>query len=689
MTGSLAQPVPLPDPPGAPAALAAVLDQLTSAGYAAGLAVHLLEPAAVVSGWQGADAGVAAAEVAAATGVAVELHDAVSAARARLGEHHEVWLDVLARVATLREEQRAEFAAAGSRLAGLAGPAIEQGSPLLTDLRAAALVEEVAAAEAARAAEHRALLAALDDDAVATVRALAGATVPLGGTGRPGAVPAVTLHLAERLPGWGEAALTALGVQAAGELTGRLTGAELDSAAARWSVWTSAPAFTDAVLGRLDADGVSWLLTVLGGRAGADDEALGGFLAATVATVAATGGRGAEVLGGVRLDPFDPDAAVDVVAVGMGIVLTGALAQGRAAGTARIAATWGRQVLAREAAQGVSAPARTTPASPDPAAAVLAVVAAAEDPSAAAQLLHSAAAWTTLLAHPWPAGAADLAAVVGLAAGAPTADRVAHAGLQALGQGLAPGTAERVVLDPGTLDAVGGPLAALVGEQVGVVVELLERATVSTPADALRPEADAALLPAAEAVLRGLAHLLADAGWADVVTVALAGALASGVPASGVLPSAAAVAGGYVAVQEHAQRMRYALDLSRAQERAVDAQIVWTLGVTVPAQAWRRPVGQVGGEVLDVIADLVGADGEVDLGPDTGRVRTAADAERWVLDVIGPSRAGDGSVEAAARRGFAQIHGLLGQWRLPGPSLLDRVDDLREPDVPDRPRPGR
>jgi len=678
VTALLAPPVPLPDPPGHPAALAAVVDQLTSAGYAAGLTVHLLGPAVAVIGWQGADAGVAATEVAAATAVAAELHAVLSTARTRLGEHREVWLGVLARISTLREEQRAEYAAAGPRLAALVGPAIEQGGPLPTDPRAGALVDSVAAADADRAAEHRALVAALEEDAAATVRALAAATVRWGGTGRPGAVPAVTLHLAQRLPGWGAAALTALGVQAAGELTGRPTGGELDAAAARWSAWTSAPAFADAVLGRLDADGVTWLLTVLGGRAGTDDEALGGFLAATVATASAAGGRGAAVLGGVQLDPGDPDATVDVVAVGMGLVLTGALVRGRAADTAGLAATWGRQVLARETTQGASATARTAPTSPDPATAALGVLVAARDGAAAARLLASVPAWTALLAHPWPAGAVDLAAVVGLAAGAPTADRVAGAGLQALGQGLAPGTSSRVVLDPGTLGEVGGQLAALVGEQVQVVVELLERAAVRTPGEALRPPADAALAPEVDAGLRGLAHLLVETDRAEVVTEAMAGALTANA-----LPSAAAVAGGYVAVREHAQRMRRVLDLSRAQEQAVDAQIVWTIGVAGPAGLLPGPAGELGGEALDVVAGLVGADGEVDLGPDGGRVRTAADAEQWSRETLGHRPAGDGSMGAAARNGFAQVQGGLGRWRPPVLSALDRIDDSWTPDVPD------
>jgi len=104
VTLTLPGPVDLPEPPGSPDALGSVVDQLASAGYAAGLTVHLLEPATVLSGWQGADATVAAAEVGAALAVAADLHEALSTARGRLGDHLELWLAVRARVAHLRDD---------------------------------------------------------------------------------------------------------------------------------------------------------------------------------------------------------------------------------------------------------------------------------------------------------------------------------------------------------------------------------------------------------------------------------------------------------------------------------------------------------------------------------------------------------------------------------------------------------
>ena len=84
MTPTLPTPLPLPAPPGSAAALGAVVEQLTSAGWAAGLTAHLLEPAGVLAGWQGDDAVAAAAEVGAALAVATDLHEAVDAGRARL-----------------------------------------------------------------------------------------------------------------------------------------------------------------------------------------------------------------------------------------------------------------------------------------------------------------------------------------------------------------------------------------------------------------------------------------------------------------------------------------------------------------------------------------------------------------------------------------------------------------------------
>ncbi|WP_299952434.1 hypothetical protein [uncultured Modestobacter sp.] len=675
MNGLLSAPAPLPDPPGSPAALDELVAQVTTAGHAAGMTVHLLGPAGVVPGWQGADAAAAAVEVAAATAVAGELHVALVSAWTRLGEHQEVWQRVLARVATLREEQRADFADAGARIALLVGPALENGDPGPGEAAARALAGTVAAADDARACEHRALLAALEDDAEDTARLLAAALGPLGGDVRPGGVARLTARLAARLPGWGEAALADLGGQAAEELSGRLTAAELEAAAGRWAAYAEVPAFVDELLDRLGADGVGWLLTVLGSRAaGAEDDALTALLATVVATATASGGRGVDVLAAVRLDRDDPDGTVDLAGIAMGLVLGRVAAGHGATAAAGLAVGWGRQLLDREAAMGAGATARTTATLPDPLVSVLRVVVDGGDPSAAARLLGSARSWSTLTSRSWPDGGADLAAAVGLAAGAPTAGQVAEAGLVALGEGLAPGSTARVLVDPEVLQVVGVPLAALVAGQPDVVVPLLAAAS-SGVSGALSPEGDAAL--------RGLAHLLTDAARDEVVTTALAAALAGGAAGA----AAPAVAGGHVAVQEHAQRLGYALVYSRALSRAVDVQMIWTFGVDLPATALARGrAGEVVGAVVDGAAELLDADGEVDLGPDLGRVRTAADAERWAVQALGATADGV-PVGAGARGGFTSALQTLGTVSPSAPGPLDWVDDLTQPDRGDRDRP--
>ena len=180
----LPEPVALPGPPGSPRSRLVVLEDLSSVAFAAGTVVHLLEPAAVLHGWQGADAAVAGAEVAAATGVAEHLHAALTAAVAALSSHAETWQLVERRLDELRRQQEQQFADALPRLARAAGP-LDLGGTVLPP-EAAALLHEVAAVESARAAEHRALLAGLTEDAERTAGLLGAATAPFGGTGRPG-----------------------------------------------------------------------------------------------------------------------------------------------------------------------------------------------------------------------------------------------------------------------------------------------------------------------------------------------------------------------------------------------------------------------------------------------------------------------------------------------------------------------
>ena len=661
MTAVLPVPVPLPDPPGSAAGLVTAVGRLTVAASSAGLLCHLLEPAAVLRGWRGADATVAGAEVTAAREVATTLHGAVTVALARLEAHGEAWLLVERRLAVLRQRQAGQFAAAGHRLATLLGPlAALTGGPAPPG--AGALIAEVVADEATRTAEHRALLADLADDAHQSAALLAEAGSALGGAGLPGDATRVTVRLAAVLPGWGDQVMTGLGRVAADDLTGPGDLAAVTSAAARYAPYADVPAFAAAMAGRLGPGGTSYLLALLGSVAGTGaGDALAALLArACAAATPAAAGRGRPALPAVEelLGPGDSDAGADVVAVGMGAVLA---APGVGAG---LAASWGRAVLERERAQGAGAVDRTTATLPDPVDAALRVLVRAGDAAAAADLLRSPAAWGAALARDWPDGGAALAAVIGLGAGAPGGAGSAQAGLEALGEGLAPGSDTAAVdvrhLLPAVRDALGGLVAARVDAVAAILV----------PA-----AAGADLGVAADAGLRGLGLLLSEPGQDDLVTGALVAAVREGAVGGAAGASSGEVVGAYVAVQEYGERVRHALDCSRERADAVDRQLNWTIWVTLPSLAVRGPTRELVGGLEDVAARAFRADGTVVVPRDTGRVRTADDAARLAGAVV----VGGGD---AGRAGFRRTTASLGV-----PGVPDVTSPLDGVDPPDR-RPG-
>jgi hypothetical protein len=180
----------------------------------------------------------------------------------------------------------------------------------------------------------------------------------------------------------------------------------------------------------------------------------------------------------------------------------------------------------------------------------------------------------------------------------------------------------------------------------------------------------------ADTALRGLGYLVSDAAAAEELDAAVTGALRDGVAGT----FAAQVAGAHVAVLEYGQRLRYALDWSQAQSRAVDAQIVWALGVSGPVALLPRGVGDVASGVATVLADVVDADGDVEIGPDRARVRTGDDAATFATGALGPAAA------PGARAGFDRAGELLGDLGGPQDSLLDRLTDLGTPDPSRRPR---
>jgi hypothetical protein len=414
------------------------------------------------------------------------------------------------------------------------------------------------------------------------------------------------------------------------------------------------------------------LLSVLSGLAGTgEEEPLAALLASTLgAAHGLPGGRGDQVLSAVRLDPDDPDGAVDGLAVAMGMVLA---APGAGAG---LAAAWGRQMLAREAAQGAPAGATATGGAllPDAVDAALAVLARSGDTAAAARLLDDPVVWTTLLSRPGLGDTSSLAEVVRLAAAAPDAGRVARSALLALGQGLAPGSSGHVLDDQVVLPGVRDAITGLVVGQPGVVLPVLDAAATGAELD-----------EGSDTALRGLGYLVTDDASAREVTATVRAALQAGDAGA----FAGQVAGAHVAVLEYGQRLQYALAWSHEQSRAVDAEMVWTFGVSFPVALVPGRAGELAGMLEDVLADVLDANGDVEIGPDTGEVRTDGDAARFAVATLGPMAEAGAQADtgAAARLGFDRAGAALGRLTPPTESLLDKLEDLPLPDHSSRPRP--
>ncbi|MGY1842471.1 hypothetical protein [Modestobacter sp. SYSU DS0875] len=654
MTVGLPRPVDLPDPPGSATALGAALDDLGSAAFAAGLAVHLLGPATVLTGWQGADARVAAGEVAAALGVADELHRCLTVALSRLGEHHDLWLGALARLQGLRADQAADFAQARAEFGRLLA-ATHRGDGT-AEPQAQALVDRLVAAEEARCTEHAGLLADLDGDAAEVAALLAAASQGLGGSGRTGSATGVTVHLAGLLPGWGRGALTTMGVTAATELTGPGTAADVRDATVRWADAVAVPAVAEAFLTALGAEGLTFLLALLHQQAGTGEEVPLAGLLATALTVGGAGGEPAprvrEVLAATALPVHDRDPRHDELAVGMGVVLA---APG--AGPA-LAGAWGRRLLEREAAQGERAVDRVAAGRPDPVAAALTAVVRAGDPEAAGRMLHASSAWDVVLRRGWDDGGRAAVALVDLAADSADADHVARSALQALGAGLDPaggGTGEPV--DLGTLGQLAGRIGSLLAGQP----ELLGRelAAAGTGED---------LTSAQVTGLRGLGLLLTESAAEQRVTSSLVGGLALGGE------HRAETAGALVAVQEYGHRARYALRFAQVLVDTRSREGVYGL-VTAPVDLVRRARVATGlGVLVDAGGVLLQSDGRIRIEPDDGPVRTAEDAGQLAAVVVTgaagvrPSGVGTPAGRTAVDAGsaaFARASGVLTLPTLP------------------------
>jgi hypothetical protein len=144
-------------------------------------------------------------------------------------------------------------------------------------------------------------------------------------------------------------------------------------------------------------------------------------------------------------------------------------------------------------------------------------------------------------------------------------------------------------------------------------------------------------------------------------------------------------------VLEYGERVRYALAWAQAQDRAVDADIIWTIAVHAPVALVSRRFGDLPGAAEAVLSDALDMNGDVEIGPDTGRVRTADDAAGLAVQALGAAAVPGARVgtAAAARMGFDRAGATLGRPVPPPAGLLDRLDDLPVPDLTRRSRRGR
>lgn len=665
MTAVLPAPVPLPDPPGDPAALDDVVDRLAGAGFALGVAsAHLQGPASTAPGWLGADAAASAVQVGTTATVVGTVHDAVTAAVGLVGAHAEVMRSARARLRALREEQEDAFAAAERALALLVDPAA-QVSSAADPPGARALVEGVALADADRAAEHRALLSSVEDDATAVGTALAAVTSGFGGgstaaAGRPG--EAVTLHLAAVLPGHGDGVLLDLGWQIAAELRAPGTAADVTAVAQQRRELLADPVVAGAAVVALGPAGVRQLLL----QAAGDDE-LAGVLAVALGTAATAGdrvpGAGAVLTG--LLDPGDPDGAVDRVAVGMAAVLAGSGSDFSPGGPvvatvplAVLAAAWLPGLLARESAQGVRVVDRV-PSAADPVAVALAVLAGTGAPGAAVAALGDPVDWEQLLLRVWTDGGAGLAELVELAAEDPGGGEVLTAALTSVGVHLLPAGDQVLTARPDTWELVAPALTTVAVAHAEVLV-----GSLSAPS-----------APGAAAVLAGQALLTVDRGRRTELAEAVA--RVTGPQAGWPTPDTAEVSGALVGVEDQSRRLAWLIEVAREVERAAVSR-GWFDLTTLPVQFLTTASAPFWQAAVRSGAALMDADGRLDLPAtheqvlgDAGAVDRAGAAVGGVLPGVPP----------AALAGYDAVTAVL---ELPDPVLPNDSPSVIDPPILDR-----
>jgi hypothetical protein len=674
----LPDPVPLDMPPGHVDALTDVVRDVAGAGFHLNvLAGSLAGPAAAAPGWLGNDATAAVEQVGVAAILARQAAEALVAATHRLSAHAECLSEARRRVAALEREQQEDFAATAVRLAQIDDPvrAVMTAAP-----ERVGPLDDLRAAEASRRRRHAAVLEEVADDAAATARVLGDSCAVLGGRGAPGDAARVLAHFATRLPGWGDRELALRGRALADSLIEeRMTVTQRDAQAETFLPYADSPAFAAALLTALDVRGVGLLLSAVGYDAQGPRSGVARILAGAFrSAVPRPDGHGpvAAVLTATYVGSGDHDRDADVRAAGMAAVLAAAMSLGRAGVRPETLVEWGRQLLARERAQGVlagagSVPAEWDPVTLDPAGLVVDLLAGAGDPGPAAALLDRREAWDVLLARGWADGGdslGELIALAGAESGAAGATAMS-AGLAALGHGLADNHPDGWTVNRTTAAAVAAPLAGGLATHVEMAASALA-APLSAGQDS------------GSAVLRGLGYLTIHPAATAVVTEALADwvdrqPLDLAAPGSAAVP-ASAVAAAFLGVREYGQRLAYALDGFARMDEAEDRQAVWTALV-----GWQSHIpggfGEAWGIAESAAARLLGNDGRWSIDRDEGLSFDRQDVVAAALDRNqGQDPADLGATEQAiaghAVAAFDRIREELGRPEAPAPPEEDLVE---------------
>ena len=649
MTVVVPEPVPLEMPPGDPAALEDVAEDVGGTAHRlAFVAANLTSSSATAPHWHGADAVAASTQIAVVAGLADELAAGTSAAATRLRTHHRLLVHTRHRIATLREEQDEDFRHAWLRLSAIEDPRL---AAMIDGPERVAAVEELGATEAARRREHARLLEELADDGVATAGVMADACRIVGGTGRVDGTGNAVAHLAAQLPGWGDRELLRRGGDLARALAGGPVHPREMNALSRDAVAVaSTAAFARGLFTDLGVDGVRTLIAALGYGALGPSSPVARVLAAAF-RAAVPDGRGRdpvqEVLTAVYVAPDDRSGDSDALAIGLAGLLLAGGAQGANAVQPATAATWARQLLERERSQGVPAgagrvPVGWDPRALDPAQLALDVVAAAGQSAPAADLLADRAVWDVALVRLWRDGGEALRTVVALAGAepGPAGYGAVRSGLEALGAGLSEkGDPADWTVRAENAAMLAPSLGGAVADQLGVATHLLQSAVAG------------GLSGTADDAVRGLGYLTLDRAAAEAIESALLDRIrvqplpdVHGAPGS-LLP-AVQVAGAFFAVQEYGQRLAHAIQAFEAKAAAEGAETAWNRTVGLAAEFVKGPAGPLAGLAEGYLAIWVGADGTFRNEPDRG-LRFDRESAAGLLR----AELGDGHVAAGAGLG--------------------------------------